>query len=413
MKLWILNHVALKPNESGITRHYDLSNEIVKMGHQVTIFASSFNVFRFQWRNPRKKNYQENVNGVIFEWLWSLPYFGNGPKRFLNWISYFFLAIFRGLKKRKEKPDVIVGSSVHLFACLAAYFLSKLLKARYVVEIRDLWPRTLIDFGVLSERHPLSILLGIIEKFVYKKAEKIIVTLPGAEDYIASLGIERNKIYYIPNGIHMSRIEGLANQPSLEGEINKIRENHEKVAMYVGSHGHANALETIIESAKYLDSKQVALVFIGEGAEKSSLKKLAEPYSNIYFFESIPKEEVLSTLNLADILMVSMLNTSLYKYGISLNKLNDYLLAGKPVIFAGNVLNNIIEASGAGVTVQPEDPMGFAEGIEILLHLSQEDVQQIKDKAFQYVNEHHNIEKLAEKFLNVCSSNTKKEGLLS
>jgi len=405
LKIWILNHVALKPNESGITRHYDISKVLEQQGHDITIFASSFLAYMFKWRDPNRKNYQENVNGVLFEWLWTFPYRGNGVRRVINMISYFFMSIFRGLKK-KEKPDAIVGSSVHLFACLAGYYLSKWKKATYIVEIRDLWPRTLIDFGSMSERHPAAIMFGAIEKFVYKRADRIIVTLPGAIDYISSFGIDKSKIYYIPNGINLEREQELSEKPSHSDEINKIKEKHGKVAMYVGAHGMANSLETIVESAAYIPSEQVAYVFVGEGPEKPKLKAMAKEFDHVYFFDSIPKHEVLSTLSMADVLVVSMLNTPLYKYGISLNKLNDYLLVGKPVLFAGNVLNNIIDNANAGITVEPENAEAMANGINELLNLSTEDKERIKESSYKYLVENHDIKKLANKFLDICQLNT-------
>lgn len=407
MKLWILNHVALKPNEKGITRHYDLAKYMVRNGHSARIFASSFLAYLFKWRDSSKKNYSENVNGVEFEWVWTLPYKGNGPKRLLNMISYFFTSIFRGAFI-KEKPDVIVGSSVHLFACLAGYVLSKIKKSTYIVEIRDLWPKTLIDFGSMSKGHPVAIMFGIIEKFVYKKADKIIVTLPGAHKYITSLGIPEEKIVFIPNGIDFERLNDQSTPSSLNEEIKKIRKTYSKVAMYVGAHGVANSLPTIIESNLYHENNEVAYVFIGEGPERPKLIEEAKKFNNVFFFDAIPKGEVQSTLKLADILMVSMLDTNLYQYGISLNKLNDYLLSGKPILFAGRVYNDIVSDSGAGKTVSPENPKAFAEGLNVLLELTVEEKEVISQKGYQYLDEHHNIEKLSERFLNVCQqANTK------
>ncbi|MGC4377270.1 glycosyltransferase family 4 protein [Fictibacillus sp. Mic-4] len=402
MNIWILNHVALKPSETGITRHYDIAHQLVKRGHRLRIFASSFLAYKFVWRNKARKNYSENVNGVEFEWVWTLPYKGNGVKRILNMASYFFMALYRGMRM-KEKPDAIVGSSVHLFACLAAYFLSKWKRATYIVEIRDLWPRTLIDLGQMSERHPAVLLFGTIEKFVCKRAERIIVTLPGAANYIKSLGVDERIIHVIPNGIQMDRIFEKEKETSLAAAIGKIKEKHGKVAMYVGSHGMANSLETIVKSAKWTDPEEVAYVLIGEGPEKPNLKTLASEFQNVYFFDGIPKQEVMPTLNLADVLMVSMLDTPLYKYGISLNKLNDYLLIGKPILFAGEVYNNIVERAGAGITVPPEDEKAFAEGLKKLLSLSAQEQLEIAASSFRYVKKHHDIERLAEEFLAICT----------
>ncbi|MBD1383000.1 glycosyltransferase family 4 protein [Metabacillus arenae] len=402
MKIWILNHVALKPTDIGITRHYDLSKYMIKNGHEVTIFASSFLAYLFKWRDPAKKNYSEDVNGVTFEWVWTLPYKGNGVKRVFNMLSYFFTSLWRGFRK-KEKPDVVVGSSVHLFACLAGYFLSRIKKATYIVEIRDLWPKTLIDFGAISKRHPAAIMFGMIERFVYKKADRIIVTLPGAPGYIESLGNDPNKIYYIPNGIDIDKIEELNNRSTLENEISNIKRKHKKIAMYVGSHGIANSLYTIVESAKYMNASDMAYVFVGDGPERENLINAAKEYENVYFFEGVPKDEVLATLSIADVVMVSMLDTALYKYGISLNKLNDYLLVGKPILFAGNVSNNIVDLAKAGQTVPPENPSLFAEGLISLLNLTDEEKSAIKESSFEYLQENHNIEKLSDKFVSVCS----------
>jgi glycosyltransferase involved in cell wall biosynthesis len=406
LKIWILNAVALKPNETGITRHYDLSKHMADKGHDITIFASSFLVYLFKWRDPKKKNYSENVNGVLFEWVWTLPYNGNGPKRLLNMMSYMLTAVKRGMQK-KEKPDVIVGSSVHLFACLAAYILSKLKGSTFIVEIRDLWPKTLIDFGAFSKNHPVALLFGWIEKFVYKKSEKIIVTLPGAYKYITSLGIPKDKIVYIPNGIDLDKIQELENEASLEPTLDKIRENYTNIAMYLGSHGVANSLETIVNAASEFTRKDTAFVFVGEGPEKGNLKEQAQTLGleNVFFLDGIPKREVLSTLNLADVLMVSMLDTNLYQYGISLNKLNDYLLAGKPIIFSGRVFNDIVANAEAGITVTPESPEEFAKGLDSLLNLTSEEKQAIKLNGYRYLDEHHNIEKLSDQFLSVCKQN--------
>ncbi|WP_153126668.1 glycosyltransferase family 4 protein [Peribacillus tepidiphilus] len=403
MKIWILNHVALKPNEKGITRHYDLAKFMVEKGHSITIFASSFLAYLFEWRNPKKKNYHEDVNGVSFEWVWTLPYKGNGPRRILNMISYLFTATYRGWKK-KEKPDVIVGSSVHLFACLAGYILSKIKRSHYVVEIRDLWPRTLIEFGAMSEYHPVAVMFGIIEKFVYKKAEKIIVTLPGAYKYITSLGVPMEKIEYIPNGIDLSKVKEFENKSSLEEDILKIREKYKNIVMYVGSHGIANSLDTILDSSDYLQRQDTAYIFVGEGPEKPALMKKASKKENVFFFNAIPKQEVLSTLRLADVLAVSMLDTPLYRFGISLNKLNDYLLSGKPILFAGKVYNNIVEMAKAGITVAPENPREFAEGLDKLLNLTEEEKISIQRNGFAYLKENHDMEMLSNKFLHICQN---------
>jgi glycosyltransferase involved in cell wall biosynthesis len=400
MKIWIFNHYALKSSESGGTRHHDLARELVKKGHQVCIFASSFLHYKFKWRS-KKKYYKEKDNGVYFQWLWTLPYKGNGLKRIANMLSYFFVVIIKSLFT-KEKPDVIIGSSVHLFACLAAYIVSKLKKTNFVVEIRDLWPQTLIDIGAISEKSMTARFFSTIELFVYKKANAIIVLLPGAVDYIESKGISINKIHYLPNGISLKKRELINNNFSLEKELNILKEKYNGIAMYMGSHGLANALDTILDAAEKDVSKDIAFVFIGDGPEKEKLIKKANCISNIYFYDSVPKDEVYATLNGADVLLISMLNSPLYKYGISLNKIFDYLLIGKPIVFAGEVSNDIVKYANAGSSIKPGDPVLLLKAVKKMVALSQMEKEKIKKSSFQYVSHKNNIELLAEDLISIC-----------
>ena len=203
-KIWILNHYACLPSEFGGSRHYDFSVELVKRGYDVTIFAASYNHFNKTDRIGKGKEARkfECVDGVKFVWLKTFPkYRGNGLKRLINMFSYL-IAMLK-VYPEYEKPDVVIGSSVHLFACVAAYFISKRTGSRFFCEIRDLWPQTLIDMGKISKNHPLAVFFRIIEKFVYKKAEKTIVLLPNSYNYIKQCHIEESKLVCIPNGVNI------------------------------------------------------------------------------------------------------------------------------------------------------------------------------------------------------------------
>ena len=185
MNIWIFNHYAITPDMPGGTRHYDLSRELLKEGYNVTIFASSFNyVTRREERLKGGESFRlEWVKGIRYVWLKTFPYLKSDWRRVLNWLSYAVRVIFFSIKI-KEKPDVIIGSSVHLFAPLAAYALSRLKRSKFIFEVRDLWPQTLIDIGSISKNHPLIIFFRFLERFLYRNADKIINLLPNAGDYI-------------------------------------------------------------------------------------------------------------------------------------------------------------------------------------------------------------------------------------
>ena len=204
MTIWILNHHALTPQMGGGTRHYDFAKELIARGHQVSIISSSFHYSKYQeMKDYGSKNYiREDIHGVDWLWVKTPPYYGNGISRVKNMLSFTKSVLNITPTLDLPRPDVIIGSSVHLFAVWAAYRLSKRFKTPFVMEVRDLWPQTLIDMGI-SKWHPFILLLSWLEKFLYKKADKIITLLPKANLYIEKLGIEKEKIVWISNGANI------------------------------------------------------------------------------------------------------------------------------------------------------------------------------------------------------------------
>ena len=178
----------------------------------------------------------ENYNGICFVWLKTIPYYGNNWRRLLNVISYGVRAvsICRGI----EKPDVIIGSSVHPFAVLAAWWLARRNKAKFIFEVRDLWPQTAVEMGVIKNTGIRAKILYAWEKFMYKKAEKIIVLLPYAEEYIKNKGINHKKVIWIPNGVDLERFdnpEPLDSSLKIFRSIMKYKDKFKVI--YTGAHG--------------------------------------------------------------------------------------------------------------------------------------------------------------------------------
>jgi hypothetical protein len=193
MKIWTLNHYAGTAN-SPSTRHYDLNKILARRGHDVTIFASGFShyTFREERLEPGEDWKQEIHDAVKFIWIRTVPYSANDSRRARNMLSFAWRSVMVG--RKLPKPDVIIGSSVHPFAVLAGYVLSQLKGAKFVFEVRDLWPQHLIDTGALSEKHPLALAFRWMEKFLYRKADLIITLLPHAHEYMTARGIPRDKI---------------------------------------------------------------------------------------------------------------------------------------------------------------------------------------------------------------------------
>jgi len=401
-KIWILNHYAISPDMAGGTRHYDLGRELIKRGYRVTIFASGFDhsTKKYIKIHPQERFRIEDYNGVRFFWLNTVPYYGNNWRRVLNMISYGIrvLGISRGIEKN---PDVIIGSSVHPFAVLAAWWLSKRYKVRFIFEVRDLWPQTAVEMGAIKATGIPAKILYAGEKFMYKKAEKVIVLLPNAKEYIEKRGIESQKIVWIPNGVDLE----LFDKPDYidpSSEIAKVFRKHKNKfkVVYTGAHGSANGLETVIDAAYLLFKKSPDMHFflIGDGPEKKKLIKsaLEKAIDNITFLDPIPKSQIPIILQQSDLLIFCLRNLNIYKYGISLNKMYDYFASGKPVVMAGNTVNNIVQEAGAGITVEPGNAEALARGILKIANMTLEERQKLGANGRAYVEKYHNIRVLAD-----------------
>lgn len=330
MNIIIVNHYATTPDYNGGTRHYDFAKELVNKGHNVTIIASSFNHFiKKETKSYKKKGFlKQNIDGVNFIWIKTIPY-KNNIKRILNMISFYKNG--RKILSKSNlfpRPDIVIGSTVHLLAAQLALSIAKKTNAEFIFEERDLWPQTFIDFGKITKRNIISKVLYRYENYFYKKSTKVIVLFPKATSYVVSRGVDEDNVIYLPNG-YSKQIK----QDNVDStELNQILINNETVT-YIGSHGIANELDEIINLASECKDLNLKFVFIGDGNEKNRLIKKSKDknLSNIHFIDSINKNQVQDALSKSTFTIISIKDSPLYKYGFSMNKLYDYFLAGRPI----------------------------------------------------------------------------------
>jgi len=393
MKVWIFNHYAATPNLPGGTRHYDLARELVKRGHRIAVFASSYN--HSELREMKKYNngafLVEDHNGVKFVWLKTHPYKSNDRNRIFNMLSYSVNAERFYLKCNLDAPDIIIGSSVHLFAAYTARRIAVRMGVPFIVEIRDLWPKTLIDLGK-SRLHPFILLLGVLERYLYKKSDKIIVLLPGAAGYISGLGISGDKIVCIPNGVDMNRLRKNRAARKDQGKFE---------ILYAGAVGLANNLDVLVDAADLIKDKikNIRVRIIGDGPERGRLEteSLKRGLRNISFEDPVPKDEIFPILQNADVLFFNLKDAPVFQYGISSNKLFDYMASGVPLLFSAKAGNNPVEEAKAGLSIMPGDSRLLAEAMIRLYHMPKKERDRLGRNGRAYIKEHHSIPKLADK----------------
>lgn len=394
MKIWILNHYADTPDRQG-TRTYDLGKQLVERGHAVTVFAAGFNHYNRKEERirPGETWREEDWNGVRFLWLKTFPYRANDWRRVLNMLSYAWRA-FRVGTRLPETPDVIIGVSVHPLAALGASFLAEKKRSRFFFEVTDLWPETLIAMGRLQRDGLPARVLRILEKYLYHRAEKIIMLLGHTHEYVAGLGESPEKIVWIPNGADLSRYSALSDYNG------RWRGNF--TIMYVGGLLRANRIDIILEAARIQQSRghrNVKFVFIGDGSDKDYLVEMANrlELQNVEFRGLVPKTQVARVMADADAFVLSLGNLPLYKYGISLNKMCDYLAAGRPILFAGDSVYNPVREAQAGIHVPPENPAALADAIDRLVELAPEERLRMGMNGFAHFRKYHDIRSLAER----------------
>jgi len=407
----MLNNYATPPDIPGSTRNYDFAREFIKHGHKVTIFTSSFNHRALrEERCIGKHGYLiENIDEVKFVWLKTSPrYLGNDWRRVVNMLSYTMRVITFGLKLN-EKPEVILASTPHPFTGLAGWLLAKLRKAAFILQVHDLWPQTLVDIGGYDNRSPIVILLKILEKFLYQRARKIIIFHPQATKYIATMGIPAAKIVHIPNGVspELFAKTGVSLPAELDEIIAELKARQKLIAVYTGTHTIVNALDTILETAKLLQSQEAMIIhflLIGEGTEKQRLIDTAHQLrlANISFFKPIPKNAIPELIRKSDIGVLTWKKSDLYtQYGMSTNKLWDYMMCAKPIVWAIDSANDPVADSHCGITVPPEDPAAMAAAIIQICNLSSEERQRMGLRGHDYVMKYNSVPVLALRLLEV------------
>ncbi|WP_277374439.1 glycosyltransferase family 4 protein [Pseudomonas sp. AA-38] len=405
--VWILNHYAQEPGGAGGTRHYQLAKNLPAHGWEASIVAASVEHQSGRQRLAESENARlDEYGGVPFLWLKTSEYEGNGTARMRNMLEYCWQVIKPGKLSLLKKPDLIIGSSVHPFAAAAGAVLAWRHKVPFVFEVRDLWPETLIDMGRLERNSIVARTLRMLEKWLYRRAKQIVVLLPKAHEYIVPMGIDPKKIVWIPNGVDLQDFPCPPDKELTD----------EFTLMYFGAHGPANGLDNLLRAQQIIEQRpemsNVRLRIIGNGPCKTELITMAEEFGlkRVSFEDPVPKREIPALAAQADAFVFNLINAPVFKYGISSNKLFDFMAGHRPVLFCCDAGNNPIEDSGAGYTVEPGNPEALVDAVAKLSQLKVEERAAMGRAGRHYVEVEHSFYKLAERLadcLNEACGSTK------
>lgn len=397
--IWVINQYIDTPPDFDNHRHYSLAKNWIKKGLNVTLINGSYSHIKTNKENKQQSNFklQSLDDGLDLLTIRVNTYassFSFG--RFWNMLL-FSLKLFFIPTKNLKKPDIIIVSSTSLFPILNGYFFRKKFKgSKLIFEIRDIWPLTLIELNGSSQKHPLIVLLAWFEKFGYKQADWVTSTINHADDHIRKTIDRKFEFTWIGNGINPEIILRTA-EPQFHLPADKIN------ITYVGTIGTANALEFLIEAAIKLQKNNLIQFHIfGDGYMSESLQKLAKKTNNVSFHGKIENKHVFNIYKQSDLLYLGWRQKDIYKFGVSANKIFEYLLAGKPILMSGNhIQSDPISLAKAGLIVPSENVDAIVQAITDFIAMSKSAKEQMGSNAYNYVMQNHTYEFLALKYLQV------------
>lgn len=398
MTILLINHYAGGPAYGMEHRPFYMAREWVRAGHDVTILAATHSHLRTRQPLPG----DETIAGIRYRFVETPPYQGNGLGRVRNMLS-FVTQIWReaGRLARELKPERVIASSTYPLDVYPARRIARLAGAKLVYEVHDLWPLSPMELGNIPAWHPFIVVMQKAENDAYRSADRVVSMLPKAEAHMRAHGMAPSKFLYVPNGIDLQEWEAASEAlPETHREaLEALRAQGRFIVGYAGSHGVANALDTLLDAARLLDGQPVSLVLVGQGPLKADLQSRARGMDNVVFLPPVSKGAVPALLEAMDALYLGWNRVPLYRFGISPNKLMDYMMAAKPIVHSVEAGNDPVAESACGLTVAPEDPEAIAQAIRALREMEPAERAAMGARGRDFVRAHHDYRLLARRFL--------------
>lgn len=402
--VWYLHHYAGAPSIGMSYRPYYLAKHLNQQGVNTSVIAANFHHLLTKKTLQKAKVRYETIDTINYAWLKTWRYHGQGIRRLGNMFSYA-IRLFTQQKQlvaHLGKPDVIIVSSTHPFHYLTARKIAKKYHAKLIFEVRDLWPLSIIELLGVNTKHPLIRLMSHIEKKAYQEADYVVSLLSNALTYMAPLGLDAARYCYIPNGVDILTNESVTILPNtLQQKIDFFKKQHKFIVVYTGAHGIPNALEQFIDAFNILEQQQednICAILVGDGAEKENLQDKAKHLNNVFFHDSILKTAIPHLLSQVDACFLGWRNSKLYTYGVSPNKVFDYMLSGKPIIQAINSPNDPVAQAKCGAIVPAEQPNELAKTLISLSMMDASTLTTLGKCGKDYVTKQHSYEFLARKY---------------
>lgn len=398
MVIWYISKYASPQKYFFGTRHFYFAEEWVKTSNEVYVFTSNSSHLTDRLPVFKGNYFFEEINKVKTYWLNTFKLAkgsSSSLKRILSWFHFEWQLFFLN-KKNIQKPDVIIVSSLSLLTVINGYLFSRKYKCKFVFEVRDIWPLSLVELGGFSRLNPFIILLTWIEKFGYQKANIIVGTMPNLVEHVENTIGKTNKCFTIPQGYSPDFYN---NQEILEQSyIDKFIPKDKFIVAYAGTINSNNPIDVLIEAARILKNDSIFFLIVGDGNRREALIEKSNDLPNVIFAPSIPKSKVNHLLNLTSVCFDSF-SSDLAKYGLSRNKWIDYMYAGKPIICSYSGYRSMINESDSGSFIEYNNSELLADEILKYAKMDTFELAAKGRRAHEYIVNNRSFEELANNYL--------------
>ncbi|MGH9528745.1 MAG: glycosyltransferase family 4 protein [Terriglobales bacterium] len=347
----------------------ELSRHWVREGHEVTVLTGFPNhptgkIAASYRKKIRGLVMKENADGVrvIRTWLLPLPN-QKSVERILNHLSFCISAAITGLFL--PRADVVIATSPQLLVGISGWWLASLKRVPFVFEVRDLWPESLVAVGMGDRSSLLYRVLASIAKFLYRKADRIVVVTPAFKDYLMEqMHIGAGKIVVVQNGVETSLFDPVRADRNLKKDLG-LEERF--VVSYIGTMGLAHGLGKILDTAAQLQQAhaEIIFLFVGEGSDKEHIISAAtsRKLSNVRFVDEQPRETIPDYICASDVCLVLLKKSDIFKTVIP-TKMLEFMACARPVILGvEGQARKIVDESQAGVFIRPESADDLSEAV--------------------------------------------------
>lgn len=354
---YVSKYTAIPSARSWSTRAFLLMREVARMGHKAVILTSDSNHLT---TSPQVTGAEhvETLDGVEMHWIKTRKYQGaNSLGRILSWF-HFEWRLWRLPKGDLPRPDAVIVSSLSLFTIFNGLWLRRKYGCRLIFEVRDIWPLVIVEEGGFSPLNPLVIALRQVEKFAYHRADAIVGTMPNLVEHVDESVDRHGPVHCIPMGVDLEQIADPA--PVSPEWVERYVPKGKFIICHAGTIGITNALDTVFECARMMrDRPDVHFLMVGEGGLRAAYQEQCADLPNVSFTGPVPKDVVPSVLRHCDLVYYSVHVSKVLRFGVSLNKLIDYMMAGKPIVASYTGYPTMVDEAGAGTSV----PAGEAEAL--------------------------------------------------